>query len=183
MDSTSSNHIATALGIRLNYAVDIMGRGSSTEALVDHEIGLLEAGRAEPTAVSVEERLLQPAHGRSGPRRERRHCCPRRPVQHATRLDDSGAALRNSATHHPRDTPPTTRAFAEVAVAHRYHASLNLKAAIEANHHRGPSALAMVAKPFRLLDCCQETDVSAAMWSRPRARLRPAPSAGFHHGR
>src|SRR5438270_9893127 len=43
-DSTSSNHIATALGMRLNYSVDIVGGGSSTEALVANAIGLLEAG-------------------------------------------------------------------------------------------------------------------------------------------
>src|SRR5260370_30147439 len=29
MDSTSSNHIATTLGIRLNYSLDIIGGGSS----------------------------------------------------------------------------------------------------------------------------------------------------------
>ncbi len=43
-DSTTSNHVATALGIRLNYSLDILGGGSSTEALTGHAIGLLEAG-------------------------------------------------------------------------------------------------------------------------------------------
>src|SRR3984893_19555560 len=46
-DSTSSAHVATALGLRLNYCLDIFGGGSSTEALVAHAIGLIEAGYAK----------------------------------------------------------------------------------------------------------------------------------------
>src|SRR5882672_3357795 len=44
MDSTSGMAISTALGMRLNYQVDIMGGGSSTEALIAHAVGLLEGG-------------------------------------------------------------------------------------------------------------------------------------------
>src|SRR5260370_17754591 len=51
MDWTSSNHIAPALGIRLNYSLDIMGGGSSTEALVMKSIGLLEAGCCDTIVV------------------------------------------------------------------------------------------------------------------------------------
>ena len=51
MDSTSSNHVATALGIRLNYSLDIMGGGSSTEALIMKSIGLLEAGCCDTMVV------------------------------------------------------------------------------------------------------------------------------------
>src|ERR1700731_5227209 len=43
-DSTTTPHVATALGMRLNYAVDILGGGSSGEALVANSIGLVEAG-------------------------------------------------------------------------------------------------------------------------------------------
>ncbi len=89
-----------------------------------------------------------------------------------------------TAMRYLRDTGCSTRAFAEIAVAHRYHASLNPKAI-----HRSPITIEdhqrsrWVVKPFRLLDCCQETDVSAAIivTSRERA-LRPAPSSGLHHG-
>ena len=38
-DSTMSSHVATALGMRLNYAVDIFGGGSSTEGLFGNAIG------------------------------------------------------------------------------------------------------------------------------------------------
>src|SRR5260370_19439699 len=75
-----------------------------------------------------------------------------------------------SAMRYLRDTGCTTKAFAEIAVAHRYHASLNPKARLRTpitieDHQRSR----WVAKPFRLLDCCQETDVSAALivTSRP----------------
>ena len=37
-DSTTSAHVGTSLGIRLNYSLDILGGGSSTEALVAHAI-------------------------------------------------------------------------------------------------------------------------------------------------
>src|SRR5438105_14295990 len=43
-DSTTSNHVATTLGTRLNYSPDIMGGGPSTEALIGHAVGLLEGG-------------------------------------------------------------------------------------------------------------------------------------------
>src|ERR1700684_4568058 len=39
-DSTTSPHVATALGMRLNYAVDILGGGSSGGALVGNALGL-----------------------------------------------------------------------------------------------------------------------------------------------
>ncbi len=76
-----------------------------------------------------------------------------------------------SAMRYLRDTGTTTKAFAEVAVAHRYHASLNPKAIMRApitieNHQRSR----WVVKPFRLLDCCLETDVSAAMIVTSRER-------------
>src|SRR5208282_430938 len=50
-DSTTSPHVATALGMRLNYAVDILGGGSSTEALVANAIGLIEAGYCETMVI------------------------------------------------------------------------------------------------------------------------------------
>ena len=52
-DSTSGMHIATALGMRLNYQVDIMGGGSSTEALIAHAVGLSSAATATPWLFSA----------------------------------------------------------------------------------------------------------------------------------
>src|ERR1700735_4764331 len=61
-DSTTSPHVATALGMRLNYAVDILGGGSSGEALVANAIGLIEAGYCETMVI------FRSMNGRSGRR-------------------------------------------------------------------------------------------------------------------
>src|SRR5256885_1866160 len=61
-DSTTSNHVATALGIRLNYSLDIMGGGSSTEALIGHAVGLLEGGYCKVIVI------FRSMNGRSGRR-------------------------------------------------------------------------------------------------------------------
>src|SRR5260370_9271724 len=43
-DSTSGTFISGDLGMRLNFYMDVMGGGSSTEARVGISIGLIEAG-------------------------------------------------------------------------------------------------------------------------------------------
>jgi len=173
-DSTSSNHVSTALGIRLNYSLDIFGGGSSTEALVGHAIGLLEAGYCKTIV------LFRSMNGRSGRRMGGQ--APSGPVPPARAEGDAQFYMHwgwttpaqwfgMSAMRYLRDTGTTTKAFAEIAVAHRYHASLNPKALMRTpitieDHQRAR----WVAKPFRLLDCCLETDVSAAMIITSRER-------------
>ncbi|MGH7964655.1 MAG: thiolase C-terminal domain-containing protein, partial [Candidatus Binatia bacterium] len=76
-----------------------------------------------------------------------------------------------TAMRYLRDTGTTTESFAEIAVAHRYHASLNPKAVMRtpitiADHQRSR----WVVKPFRLLVCCLETAVSAALIVTSRER-------------
>jgi acetyl-CoA acetyltransferase len=173
-DSTTSAHVATALGMRLNYCVDIFGGGSSTEALVAHAIGLIEAGYAKTIVI------FRSMNGRSGRRMGGQ--IPGGPIPVATASDDNqfnmgwgwttpAQRFGVSAMRYLYDTGCTTRAFAEIAVAHRYHASLNPKARFRQpitieDHQRSR----WVVKPFRLLDCCQETDVSAAIIVTSRER-------------
>ena len=69
-----------------------------------------------------------------------------------------------------RDFGATTKSLAEIAVAHRYHASLNPKALMRTpitieDHQRSR----WVSKPFRLLDCCLETDVASGAYRHHRA--------------
>ena len=173
-DSTSSAHVATALGMRLNYCLDIFGGGSSTEALVAHAIGLIEAGYAKTIV------CFRSMNGRSGRRMGGQ--IPGGPIPVATAMDDNqfnmgwgwttpAQRFGMSAMRYLRDTGCTTKAFAEIAVAHRYHASLNPKAIrrspITIEDHQSSR---WVVKPFRLLDCCQETDVSAAIIVTSRER-------------
>ena len=130
-DSTSSAHVASALGMRLNYCLDIFGGGSSTEALVAHAIGLIEAGYAK-TIVCFRSML-----GRSGRRMGGQ--IPGGPIPAANADGDNqfnmgwgwtspAQRFAMSAMRYLHDTGCTTKAFAEIAVAHRYHASLNPKA-------------------------------------------------------
>src|SRR5271170_5192949 len=50
-DSTFSTFIAGDLGMRLNFYMDVFGGGSSTEALVRLEMGLMEAGMCKTVAI------------------------------------------------------------------------------------------------------------------------------------
>ncbi len=173
-DSAASTHVATSLGMRLNYAADIIGGGSSGEALVAHAVGLIEAGYCKTMVV------FRSMNGRSGRRMGGQ--VPGGPVPVAIAEDDNqfymswgwttpAQRFGISAMRYLRDTGCTTKAFAEVAVAHRYHASLNPKALMRSpitieDHQRSR----WVVKPFRLLDCCQETDVAVALIVTSRER-------------
>src|ERR671929_1060723 len=50
-DSTSATFIAGDLGLRLNFYMDVVGGGSSTEALVGIAIGVIEAGMCNTVAI------------------------------------------------------------------------------------------------------------------------------------
>src|SRR5256885_16044833 len=50
-DSTLANSVASDLGIRFNFYMDVMGGGSSTEALVGLAMGAIEAGMCDTRAI------------------------------------------------------------------------------------------------------------------------------------
>ena len=50
-DSIPSTSLAGDLGIRLNFYMDVMGGGSSTEALIGIAIGVIEAGMCNTVAL------------------------------------------------------------------------------------------------------------------------------------
>src|SRR5207245_384025 len=101
-DSTLANHVAPDLGIRLNFYMDVMGGGSSTEALIGLAMGAIEAGMCQTVAIyrsmngysefrigGTGARAAQPARAldlapvpsgirRAGPNRAR--ACRHRPV-------------------------------------------------------------------------------------------------------
>src|SRR5256884_4016308 len=49
-DSTLANSVASDLGIRFNFYMDVMGDGSSTESLVGLAMGAIEAGQCNTAA-------------------------------------------------------------------------------------------------------------------------------------
>ena len=50
-DSTPANWVSPDLGLRLNFYMDVMGGGSSTEALIGLAIGAIEAGMCHTVAL------------------------------------------------------------------------------------------------------------------------------------
>ena len=50
-DSTPASWVASDLGIRLNFYMDVVGGGSSTEALVGLAMGAIEAGMCRAVAI------------------------------------------------------------------------------------------------------------------------------------
>jgi acetyl-CoA acetyltransferase len=173
-DSTTAAHIASALGLRLNYASEMLGGGSATEMLIAHAMGLIEGGYCKALVI------FRSMNGRSGRRYGGQ--APGGPVPATPAAGDGQFMVTNgfttpaqlfgvSAMRYLRDFGATTRSFAEIAVAHRYHASLNPKALMRTpitieDHQRSR----WVAKPFRLLDCCLETDVASALIVTSRER-------------
>ncbi len=77
-DSTSATFISGDLGMRLNFYMDVVGGGSSTEALVGIAIGIIEAGMCKMRRDLPLDERLQPSadrrHRRAlGGARRRRH--------------------------------------------------------------------------------------------------------------
>ena len=172
-DSCASTDVASSLGIRLSYAVDIIGGGSSTEALVAHAIGLIEAGYCENMVI------FRSMNGRSGRRPGGQDPGGPATLQAVSSIGDMRAAwgFTTPAQHHSmtcmrymRDYGLTSRQLGEVAVAHRRHANLNPKAVF----YERPLTMddymksRWISKPFHLFDCCLETDVAVAIIVTPR---------------
>ncbi len=172
-DSATSKQVATALGMRLSYGVDIIGGGSSTEALVAHAIGLMEAGYCRSMVI------FRSMNGRSGLRMGGRAPGGVAPVNTVSSIADLELTwgFTTPAQHHGltcmrymRDYGVTSRQLGEVALAHRRHANLNPKAWFYERSMTMEDYLGSrwISKPFRLLDCCLETDVAAAIIVVPR---------------
>lgn len=171
-DSATSQQVATALGMRPNYAVDVIGGGSSGEMLVANSIGLLEAGycRAMICFRSMNGRTFRRIGGQAvgGPARVE---AATDDMQFFAQWGWSTPAQRFGMTcmRHMRDYGTTSRQLGAIAVAHRYHATLNpkaiMKTPITIEDHQNSR---WVSKPFHLLDCCQETDVAVALVIVPR---------------
>ena len=162
-DSTPSTLVAGDLGIRLNFFMDVMGGGSSTEALVGIAIGIIEAGMAK-TAV-----VFRSMNGFTGVR------------MGAT--GQAGAAVGGGALHsavyglrspaqlfshtfmrHMYEYGTTPEQVAMVKVQHSRHAANNPKA-----YYKTPLTVEdvvnsrVIVKPLHLLDCCVETDNATAI--------------------
>ena len=158
-DSTSSPMVAGDLGIRLNFYMDCLGGGSSTEALVGIAIGVIEAGMCKTVAIFRSMNgFSQVRIGGTGARAAA-------PITgdglHGRTYGWSSAGQWFAPTfmRHMYDYGTTPEQVASVKVAHSKHASNNPKA-----YYRKRVTVddvvssRIVCKPLHLLDCCVETD-------------------------
>ena len=160
--------------MRLNYQVDIMGGGSSTEALVAHAVGLLAGGYCKRMVLfrSMNGRSFRRMGGQapSGPMPQ----LPIAGIGDLSRLWGFTTPAQRfgiSCMRYMRDYNTKQETLGRIAIAHRRHGTLNPKSIMRKN---GPLSMEdylnsrWISKPFRLLDCCLETDVCAAMIIVPR---------------
>ena len=162
-DSTPSPTIAGDLGIRLNFHMDVIGGGSSTEALIGIAMGVIEAGMCNAAvvyrAMNGYSQVRIGGTGRGGVGLS------------AAGLFDRGIGL-SSAAHmfahtfmrHMYDYGTTPEQVAMVKVIHSEHASSNPKACYRQRVSVDDVLNSrMICKPLHLLDCCVETDNATAL--------------------
>ncbi len=178
-DSTPSNWVAADLGIRLDFFMDVVGGGSSTEALVGLAMGAIEAGMCRTVALfrsmngytefrigGTGVRSAAPARGQDL-------------AQVPFGMRSAGQNFALTFMRHMYEYGTTSAQVAHVKVAHSKHASQNPKALLkERVTVDDVLASRWIVKPLHLLDCCLETDNATCLivTSAERARdLRPRP--------
>jgi len=178
-DSTPGPWVAPDLGIRLNFFMDVVGGGSSTEALVGLAMGAIETGMCRTVAIFrsmngyTEFRI-----GGTGAR----SAAPVRGLDLAQvpfGMRSAGQNFAPTFMRHMYDYGTTSAQVAHVKVAHSKHASQNPKAFLkERVTVEDVLASRWIVKPLHLLDCCLETDNATCLvvTSAERARdLRRRP--------
>jgi len=158
-DSTFANWVAPDLGIRLNFYMDVVGGGSSTEALIGLAIGAIEVGMCNTVAIfrsmngytefrigGTGARAAQPVRGLDL-------------AQVPFGMRSAGQAFAFTFMRHMYEYGTTSEQVAHVRVAHSKHASQNPKAFLK-ERVTVPDVVGSrwVVKPLHLLDCCLETD-------------------------
>jgi acetyl-CoA acetyltransferase len=172
-DSTSATFIAGDLGIRLNFYMDVVGGGSSTEALVGIAIGLIEAGCCKTVAI------FRSMNGYSQVRIGGTGARSAAPVggdmlhNRAYGWQSAGQSFAPTFMRHMHDYGTRPEQVAAVKVAHSHHASNNPKAYYKKRFTiEDVLSSRFICKPLHLLDCCVETDnaTSVIVTSAERAR-------------
>ena len=162
-DSTMSPTIAGDLGIRLNFHMDVIGGGSSTEALIGMAMGVIEAGMCNTCVIFrsmngfSEVRIGGTGRGGGG-------ISAASLFNRGIGLSSAGQMFAHTFMRHMYDYGTTPEQVAMVKVVHSEHASNNPKA-----YYRQRVSVddvlssRMICKPLHLLDCCVETDNATAI--------------------
>jgi acetyl-CoA acetyltransferase len=169
-DSTLSNWVASDLGLRLNFYMDVVGGGSSTEALIGLAMGAIETGMCSTVA------LFRSMNGYS---EFRIGGTGARAAQVPFGMRSAGQNFALTFMRHMYEYGTTSEQVAHVKVAHSKHASQNPKA-VQKERVTAQEVVASrwIVKPLHLLDCCLETDNATCVivTSAERARdLRRRP--------
>ncbi|MCY3918901.1 MAG: hypothetical protein OXG38_03710 [Chloroflexi bacterium] len=163
-DSTAGPLLAADLGIRLNFYMDCMGGGSSTEALVGLAMGAIEVGLCHTVVVFramngyTEMRIGGTGRrARSALSGDRLHAAP-------YGWFSAGQSFAPAFMRHMYEFGTTPRQVAHVKMAHSRHASQNPKAYYKQRVSVDDVLESRwICKPLHLLDCCVETDNSTAI--------------------
>jgi acetyl-CoA acetyltransferase len=127
-DSTPANWVASDLGLRLNFYMDVFGGGSSTEALVGLAMGAIETGMCNTVA------LFRSMNGYTEFRIGGTGARAAQPVrsqdlaQVPFGMRSAGQAFALTFMRHMYEYGTTSEQVAHVRVAHSKHASQNPKA-------------------------------------------------------
>jgi len=170
-DSTLANHVAPDLGIRLNFYMDVMGGGSSTEALIGLAMGAIEAGMCNTVAIyrsmngysefrigGTGARAAQPVRGLDL-------------AQVPFGMRSAGQNFALTFMRHMYEYGTTSAQVARVKVAHSRHASQNPKALLkERVTVEDVVGSRSIVKP--LLDSCLETDNATCLIVTSAERAR-----------
>jgi acetyl-CoA acetyltransferase len=179
-DSTTANWVAPDLGIRLNFYMDVLGGGSSTEALIGLAMGAIEVGMCKTVA------LFRSMNGYSDVRIGGTGSRAAQPVrgldlaQVPFGMRSAGQSFAPTFMRHMYEYGTTSAQVAHVRMAHSKHASQNPKAFLKERVTVDDVLNSRwIVKPLHLLDCCLETDNATALivTSAERARdLRQKPA-------
>src|SRR5712691_8254137 len=181
MDSTPGNWVAPDLGIRLNFYMDVLGGGSSTEALIGLAMGAIEAGMCRTVAIFRSMNGFSEVRiGGTGVR----SAAPVRGQDLAQRpfgMTSAGQSFAFTFMRHMYDYGTTSEQVAHVKVAHSKHASQNPKALLkERVTVQDVLASRWIVKPLHLLDCCLETDNATALIVTSAERARDLKQKPVH---
>ena len=186
-DRATSDLVAQDLGIQMDYHVDILGGGNSTETIIGAAIGALEGGLADAVIV------YRTMNGYTG---RRIGGTPVGPAPTPSFVTDQGGDTLHSGIYgigsalqmfslsfvkHMHEYGTTLEQLAHVKVAHSNHASNNPRAYYKTRVSVDDVVNSrVVVWPFGLLHCCVETDNANALivTDIERARsLRHTPAA------
>ncbi|HET9489541.1 MAG TPA: hypothetical protein VFR64_07290 [Methylomirabilota bacterium] len=172
-DSTPANWVAADLGIRLNFFMDVLGGGSSTEALIGLAMGAIEAGMCQAVAIFRSMNGYSELRiGGTGPRA----AAPVRGqdlAQVPFGMRSAGQNFALTFMRHMYEYGTTSEQVAHVKVTHSKHASQNPKALLkERVTVEDVVRSRWIVKPLHLLDCCLETDNATCLIVAPAERAR-----------